>query len=117
MRISDWSSDVCSSDLFAGIGVGLDVVRPVRPVPAELAAAQQCADTRGHGLYRDLADDFPERRLRRDHAEHGENDRAGRDTQTEGDGRIAEILPPAPCALETHMTPQQDQTQGRAPCR
>src|SRR3546814_17717295 len=54
MRISDWSSDVCSSDLFAGIGVGLDVVRPVRPVPAELAAAQQCAATRGHGLYRDL---------------------------------------------------------------
>src|SRR3546814_8215096 len=45
---------------FAGIGVGLDVVRPVRPVPAELAAAQQCADTRGHGLYRDLADDRSE---------------------------------------------------------
>src|SRR3546814_6800361 len=29
MRISDWSSDVCSSDLAACLGVGVDLIEPM----------------------------------------------------------------------------------------
>src|SRR3546814_5673653 len=31
MRISDWSSDVCSSDLYFDPGVGSDIVAQIRP--------------------------------------------------------------------------------------
>src|SRR3546814_9985083 len=60
MRISDWSSDVCSSDLSA----------PVILAPAWRAFSSQCSGTEGHaGYYRkgsggDQADT-------RQHAENG----------------------------------------------
>src|SRR3546814_19228308 len=47
MRISDWSSDVCSSDLSAGRGGGLDLVvllQALQPVPEADASAEQDRD-------------------------------------------------------------------------
>src|SRR3546814_17327578 len=43
MRISDWSSDVCSSDLFAAAGVNLkSAIEPARP--ANIAASRGSAE-------------------------------------------------------------------------
>src|SRR3546814_18961383 len=40
MRISDWSSDVCSSDLFAGLGDGQIAVALAGLVVARIAEAE-----------------------------------------------------------------------------
>src|SRR3546814_13598740 len=40
MRISDWSSDVCSSDLVATIGLGATSGRPVCPSDARVMTAR-----------------------------------------------------------------------------
>src|SRR3546814_5750130 len=47
MRISDWSSDVCSSDLIAG---GLFSVTDVAPTLLDLAGLQQPATFAGHAI-------------------------------------------------------------------
>src|SRR3546814_17802819 len=59
MRISDWSSDVCSSDLAGGaIGPAQNVTdgfdqAPGRPQPHHRAEPQQIASARGqHAFYR-----------------------------------------------------------------
>src|SRR3546814_4311836 len=50
MRISDWSSDVCSSDL-AGVGAGGGVVHPALPAaPGQLATDAGRAPARQRGL-------------------------------------------------------------------
>src|SRR3546814_20992112 len=48
MRISDWSSDVCSSDLEARGEIGIAAARCERPPPAEDARVGACAATRLH---------------------------------------------------------------------
>src|SRR3546814_3254429 len=46
MRISDWSSDVCSSDLAAGCGQ-VDVVREFEAAIVHRPAAERCAGEAG----------------------------------------------------------------------
>src|SRR3546814_3941276 len=41
MRISDWSSDVCSSDLPAALGVDMEAMRARRRQPVEIGDQQQ----------------------------------------------------------------------------
>src|SRR3546814_6335755 len=50
MRISDWSSDVCSSDLLLGgrAGRGSSVIRLPRPEPGTLATSAAAAISQGN---------------------------------------------------------------------
>src|SRR3546814_21152201 len=52
MRISDWSSDVCSSDLREDVTGTDDIVRPFASVDCDRNRARAISgrDTRGHAL-------------------------------------------------------------------
>src|SRR3546814_13890236 len=52
MRMSDWSSDVCSSDLLAVVGTGPG--DPLWRTPEVEAAVLRASDLVGYGLYLDL---------------------------------------------------------------
>src|SRR3546814_8208947 len=46
LRISDWSSDVCSSDLLAALAIGLERRYLVDPLPFALGLAEDGANER-----------------------------------------------------------------------
>src|SRR3546814_11129123 len=66
MRMSDWSSDVCSSDLLAVVGTGPG--DPVWRTPEVAAAVLRASDLVGYGLYLDLLGPLAAGKARHGHA-------------------------------------------------
>src|SRR3546814_20116242 len=50
MRISDWSSDVCSSDLIAGKNIDVLLVAPPSGQPGQSLVARLCSDVGRDGM-------------------------------------------------------------------
>src|SRR3546814_13594999 len=100
MRISDWSSDVCSSDLFVGgdfIGVGIAGLDIGALQPCEMAAgrasiARPCFEAPGVSIF----------------GERGAGDEAGRFWAGERPGEQTGIVSPL-------ASPEEHQTRHPAP--
>src|SRR3546814_14131388 len=85
MRISDWSSDVCSSDL--DVGVDADVAQLLQGEALELAAGHLATINRGHALQQGLQGRG---------GQSGDADRGGRHGGYSSRQKLGRVVPDGP---------------------
>src|SRR3546814_14613163 len=110
MRMSDWSSDVCSSDLLAVVGTGPG--DPVWRTPEVEAAVLRASDLVGYGLYLDLLGPLAAGKARHGYALGEEETRVRVALDLAAEGRDVALV----CSGDPGIYAMATQT-GRASCR